>query len=78
MGRGLKPEASKKGSGPAEVTLRDGPAQPSRERKLVEAGGSFHQWESADTEEFRSGHLREELKSAGLRSFLGAFSVCER
>lgn len=65
------------GRGRAEVTFRDGPAQPSRERKLVEAGGSFHQWESADTEEFRRGHFRGELKSAGLRSILCVFSVCE-
>lgn len=80
MGRGLKPEASKKrlgGRGRAEVTFRDGPAQPSRERKLGEAGRNFHQWGSADTEAFWRGHFRGELKSACLCSFLCAFSVCE-
>lgn len=41
------------GRGLAEVTSRESSAQPSRGRKLLGAGGSFRQWESAKTEEFR-------------------------
>ena len=41
------------GRGLAEVTSRESSAQLSRGRKLLEAGRSFRQWESANTEEFR-------------------------
>ena len=64
-GDGARPEAGScqkgmEGRGQAEVTSRDGPAQLSRERKRVEAGGSFRRWESADPEEIHYEHFREE------------------
>lgn len=52
------------------MTSRDGPAQLSRGWKPVKAGGSPRQWESADTEEFRSEALRGELKIASVNTVL--------
>lgn len=49
----------------AEVSPTDCAARLSRGRKRMEAGGSFGQWQSADTEGFRCEPLRGELKRAG-------------
>lgn len=59
------------------MTPRDGPAQLSRERKRVEAGGGFHQWEVETRRSSGVSTFRGELKRTSLVVFSARFLVAE-